>query len=58
MLMRFYAAMLSYEMVYVMPLAVPEVIEIDVPSIRYMAVVLSTAITDALAGTEIVEITG
>ena len=45
-------------MVKVIPLAVPDVTEIDVPSIKYIAVVLSTAITDAEAGTETVDITG
>ena len=40
------------------PLAVPDVTTMDEFSIRYTAVVLSTAITDALAGTEIVEIIG
>ena len=36
----------------------PDVTTMDEFSIRYTAVVLSTAITDALAGTEIVEIIG
>jgi hypothetical protein len=41
-----------------MPLDVPDVTTMEVPSIKYSAVVLSTAITEALAGTEIVEIIG
>jgi hypothetical protein len=41
-----------------MPLAVPEVTVIDVPSSRYIAVVLSATINEALAGTEIVLVTG
>ena len=45
-------------MLYVMPLAVPEVTVIDVPSIRYIAVVLSVTINDALAGTETVDTMG
>ena len=35
-----------------MPLAVPEVTLIDVPSCKYIAVVLSVTINDALDGTE------
>ena len=45
-------------MLYVMPLAVPEVTTIDVPSIKYTAVVLSTTISEASAGTETVETIG
>ena len=45
-------------MVYVMPLDVPEVTTIDWFSIKYIAVVLSTTITEALAGTETVETIG
>lgn len=41
-----------------MPLAVPDVTVIDVPSIRYKADVLSTTIKDALGGTETVEAIG
>lgn len=37
-----------------MPLAVPEVTVIDVPSCKYIAVVLSATINEALAGTETV----
>ena len=50
--------MTSYEIVYVIPLAVPDVTDIDEPSIKYTAVVLSTTINDALAGTEIVLMIG
>jgi hypothetical protein len=41
-----------------MPLAVPEVTEMDVPSCKYIDVVLSTTIKAALAGTEMVEAIG
>jgi len=41
-----------------MPLAVPDVTDIDESSIKYTAVVLSTAINDAFAGTDTVDITG
>jgi hypothetical protein len=44
--------------VYVIPLAVPDVTDIDEPSIKYTAVVLSTAINEAFAGTDTVEIIG
>jgi hypothetical protein len=37
---------------------VPEVTDIDVPSIRYIAVVLSVTISDAFDGTEMTEHTG
>ena len=43
---------------YVNELDVPEVMEIEVPSIRYIAVVLSTAISEALPGTDTVDTTG
>jgi hypothetical protein len=45
-------------MLYVMPLAVPDVTEIDVPSLRYIAFVLSPTISEASAGTEMVEASG
>jgi len=41
-----------------MPLAVPEVTVMDVPSCRYNCVVLSTTISAAFAGTEMVEAIG
>jgi hypothetical protein len=44
----------SYEILYVIPEAVLEVTVIDVPSSKYTAVVLSTTISDASAGTETV----
>jgi hypothetical protein len=50
--------MSSYEMLYVSELAVPLVTVIDVPSWRYIAVVLSTTISEAFPGTEIAEATG
>jgi hypothetical protein len=45
-------------MLYVIPLAVPDVTEIDVPSIKYIAVVLSTTISEASAGTDTVDTIG
>jgi hypothetical protein len=45
-------------MLYVIPLAVPEVTVIDVPSIKYTAVVLSTTISEASAGTDTVDTIG
>ena len=41
-----------------MPLAVPDVTVIDVPSIRYKADVLSTTIKEASAGTDTVDTIG
>ena len=45
-------------MLYVIPLAVPEVTTMEVPSIKYMPVVLSATISEASAGTETVETIG
>jgi hypothetical protein len=45
-------------MLYVMPLAVPEVTIMDEPSIKYTAVVLSTTISEASAGTDTVDTIG
>jgi hypothetical protein len=45
-------------MLYVMPLAVPEVTTMDVPSIKYRPVVLSVTISDASAGTDTVDTMG
>jgi hypothetical protein len=50
--------MTSYEMLYVIPLAVPDVTAIDVPSIKYIAVVLSVTINEASAGTDTVDTMG
>jgi hypothetical protein len=45
-------------MLYVIPLAVPLVTEILVPSIKYKPVVLSTTINEASAGTDTVDTIG
>lgn len=41
-----------------MPLAVPEVTDMEVPSCRYIAVVLSTTTKEALGGTDATEMIG
>jgi hypothetical protein len=45
-------------MLYVIPLAVPDVTTMDVPSIKYKAVVLSVTINEASAGTDTVDTIG